>query len=98
MSGNIDAVPNAIALSKATLKNIQQNLFWAFSYNVALIPMAAGVFYPVNGLLLSPVFAAGAMALSSVFVLGNALRLKKFGIRSLGISGENKDLVLKAIS
>lgn len=78
MSGNLQGVPNAIALSKATIGNIRQNLFWAFVYNCALIPLAAGVLYPINGLLLSPVFAAGAMALSSVFVLGNALRLKKF--------------------
>ncbi|GGH62686.1 copper-translocating P-type ATPase [Comamonas phosphati] len=78
MSGDLGGVPGAIALSKATMKNIQQNLFWAFAYNVALIPVAAGVLYPVNGTLLSPVFAAGAMALSSVFVLSNALRLKKF--------------------
>lgn len=78
MSGSLQGVPNAIALSKATIGNIRQNLFWAFVYNCALIPVAAGALYPVNGLLLSPVFAAGAMALSSVFVLGNALRLKKF--------------------
>ena len=78
MSGSLKGVPNAIALSKATIGNIRQNLFWAFVYNCALIPVAAGALYPVNGLLLSPVFAAGAMALSSVFVLGNALRLKKF--------------------
>ncbi len=78
MSGNLHTVRTAIALSKATLKNIRQNLFWAFGYNVALIPIAAGVLYPFNGVLLSPVFAAGAMALSSVFVLGNALRLRRF--------------------
>lgn len=78
MSGSLQGVLNAIALSKATIKNIQQNLFWAFFYNVALIPVAAGVLYPAFGILLSPIFAAGAMALSSVFVLGNALRLKYF--------------------
>ncbi|MBL0734165.1 MULTISPECIES: heavy metal translocating P-type ATPase [Stenotrophomonas] len=78
MSGNLQGVPNAIALSKATLGNIRQNLFWAFAYNTGLIPVAAGVLYPVWGVLLSPVFAAGAMALSSVFVLGNALRLRRF--------------------
>ncbi len=78
MSGNLQGVPNAIALSKATLGNIRQNLFWAFGYNTALIPLAAGVLYPAYGLLLSPIFAAGAMALSSVFVLGNALRLRRF--------------------
>jgi Au+-exporting ATPase len=78
MSGSLRGVPNAIALSKATIGNIRQNLFWAFAYNAALIPVAAGVLWPFNGTLLSPVFAAGAMALSSVFVLGNALRLRGF--------------------
>jgi len=78
MSGNLHGVPNAIALSKATISNIRQNLFWAFAYNIALIPIAAGVLYPFGGVLLSPIFAAGAMAFSSVFVLGNALRLRRF--------------------
>lgn len=78
MSGDLNGVVNAIALSKATMANIRQNLFWAFAYNASLIPVAAGILYPLNGTLLSPVFAAGAMALSSVFVLGNALRLRRF--------------------
>ena len=78
MSGDLRGVPNAIALSKATLGNIRQNLFWAFGYNTALILVAAGALYPAYGVLLSPIFAAGAMALSSVFVLGNALRLRGF--------------------
>jgi Au+-exporting ATPase len=78
MSGSLKGVPNAIALSQATIRNIKQNLFWAFAYNTALIPVAAGVLYPAFGLLLSPIFAAGAMALSSVFVLANALRLRRF--------------------
>ena len=78
MSGDLRGVANAIALSKATIRNIGQNLFWAFAYNAALVPVAAGILYPVNGVLLSPVLAAGAMALSSVFVLTNALRLKSF--------------------
>lgn len=78
MSGSLQGVPNAIALSQATIANIRQNLFWAFAYNTALIPVAAGVLYPVYGVLLSPIFAAGAMALSSVFVLSNALRLRSF--------------------
>ncbi|MBB4237931.1 heavy metal translocating P-type ATPase [Rhizobium esperanzae] len=78
MSGSLQGVPNAIALSKATIGNIRQNLFWAFAYNTALIPVAAGALYPAFGILLSPVLAAGAMALSSVFVLGNALRLRRF--------------------
>ena len=78
MSGDLLGVPNAIALSKATIRNIKENLFWAFAYNAVLIPVAAGALYPAYGLLLSPIFAAGAMALSSVFVLGNALRLRAF--------------------
>lgn len=78
MSGNLQMVPTAIALSTATMNNIRQNLFWAFVYNAALIPVAAGVLYPFFGVLLSPMFAAGAMALSSVFVVSNALRLKAF--------------------
>lgn len=78
MAEDLNGVPNAIALSRATLANIRQNLFWAFAYNAALIPLAAGALYPAFGLSLSPIFAAGAMALSSVFVLGNALRLKTF--------------------
>ncbi|EGM71945.1 heavy metal translocating P-type ATPase [Shewanella sp. HN-41] len=78
MSGDLRGVPNAIALSQATIRNIKQNLFWAFAYNALLIPVAAGALYPVNGTLLSPIFAAAAMALSSIFVLGNALRLKRF--------------------
>ena len=78
MSGSLLGVPNAIAISKATIRNIKQNLFWAFAYNTALIPVAAGILYPSMGVLLSPVFAAGAMALSSVFVLANALRLRHF--------------------
>jgi Cu+-exporting ATPase len=77
MGGDLRAVPNALAISRATLRNIRQNLFWAFAYNASLIPLAAGALYPALGLLLSPMVAAGAMALSSVFVVGNALRLKR---------------------
>jgi heavy metal translocating P-type ATPase len=78
MSGRLTGVPDAIALSRATMRNIRQNLFWAFAYNAALIPVAAGLLWAPFGILLSPVFAAAAMAMSSVFVLGNALRLRRF--------------------
>lgn len=77
MSDDLAGVATAIALSRATLLNIQQNLFWAFAYNAALVPVAAGALYPSFGILLSPMFAAGAMAFSSVFVVANALRLKQ---------------------
>jgi heavy metal translocating P-type ATPase len=78
MSGDLRGVPNAIALSQATLRNIHQNLVWAFGYNVVLIPVAAGALYPEFGILLSPMVAGLAMAMSSVSVLTNALRLKGF--------------------
>ncbi len=78
MSGDLRNVPNAIALSQATIRNIKQNLFWAFGYNVVLIPVAAGVLYPIFGVLLSPMIAGLAMAFSSVSVLTNALRLRRF--------------------
>ena len=78
MSGKLTGVVSALEVSAATLRNIKQNLFWAFAYNAALIPVAAGLLYPLNGTLLSPIFAAGAMALSSVFVISNALRLRRF--------------------
>ncbi|HEY9034188.1 MAG TPA: copper-translocating P-type ATPase, partial [Pseudomonadales bacterium] len=77
VKGDLRGVVNALLLADATLRNIHQNLFWAFAYNTALIPLAAGLLYPAFGILLSPVFAAGAMALSSVFVLSNALRLAR---------------------
>lgn len=79
MSGDLEGVAKAIALSKATIANIRQNLVWAFGYNVVLIPVAAGALYPAFGILMSPMFAGLAMALSSVSVLANALRLKHFG-------------------
>ncbi|SFS21571.1 heavy metal translocating P-type ATPase [Yoonia litorea] len=75
MSGSIGGVVNAFEISRRTMRNIRENLFWAFAYNTALIPVAAGVLYVFGGPLLSPMLAAGAMALSSVFVLSNALRL-----------------------
>jgi Cu+-exporting ATPase len=79
MSADLGKVGEAIALSGATMRNIKQNLFWAFGYNAALVPLAAGVFYPTFGWQMSPMLAAGAMALSSLFVLSNALRLRRFG-------------------
>lgn len=81
MSGSLTGVNSAIAVSHETLRNIRQNLFWAFGYNVALIPVAAGVLYPVFGILLSPILAASAMAFSSVFVLTNALRLRRINVK-----------------
>ena len=78
MSKNIKDVPKAIELSRATMKNIKQNLFWAFIYNGLGIPVAAGILYPFTGHLLNPMIAGAAMAMSSVSVVSNALRLKWF--------------------
>src|SRR5208282_1689468 len=76
VKGDLAAIVRARNLSRATMANIRQNLFFAFAYNAAGVPIAAGVLYPVFGVLLSPVVAAAAMALSSVSVIGNALRLR----------------------
>jgi P-type Cu+ transporter len=78
MRSDLMDVPTAIQLSKSTIRNIKQNLFWAFAYNIAGIPLAAGLFYIFGGPKLNPIFAALAMSLSSVSVLTNALRLKRF--------------------
>jgi Cu+-exporting ATPase len=78
IGGDLRGVVTAIALSKATIRNIKQNLFWAFAYNTILIPVAAGALFPFFGILLNPIFAAGAMAISSVTVVSNALRLRRF--------------------
>jgi Cu+-exporting ATPase len=78
ISGDLTGVVTAIALSKATIRNIKQNLFWAFAYNTILIPVAAGILFPFFGILLNPIFAAAAMGLSSVTVVTNALRLRRF--------------------
>ncbi len=79
MSGDLGGVATAYALSRATLRNIRENLVWAFGYNAALVPVAAGILYPAFGILLSPMLASAAMGLSSVFVLTNALRLRRAG-------------------
>ncbi|MFW2541044.1 HAD-IC family P-type ATPase [Primorskyibacter sp. 2E107] len=78
-SGALHGAVNAVEISQSVMRNIRQNLFWAFGYNVLLIPVAAGAFYPFTGWLLSPMLAAGAMSLSSVFVVSNALRLRRIG-------------------
>ncbi|PIX03981.1 MAG: copper-transporting ATPase, partial [Gallionellales bacterium CG_4_8_14_3_um_filter_54_18] len=74
--GDLTGIVRAVRLSRATMKNIRQNLFFAFIYNVLGIPIAAGVLYPFFGLLLSPIIAAAAMSFSSVSVISNALRLR----------------------
>lgn len=76
LKGDLMGIVSARNLSKATMRNIRQNLFLSFAYNVAGIPIAAGVLYPITGMLLSPAVAAAAMALSSVSVIANALRLR----------------------
>ncbi len=78
IGGDLLGIVTAIRLSRATVRTIKQGLFWAFAYNVVLIPVAMGVLYPFSGVMLSPVLAAGAMALSSVSVVTNALRLRRF--------------------
>jgi Cu+-exporting ATPase len=78
MSGELTGVADALALSRRTLHTIRLNFFWAYAYNVALIPLAAGVFYPLTGWLLSPMLAAAAMSVSSLFVVTNSLRLRRF--------------------
>jgi Cu+-exporting ATPase len=86
ISGDLRGVVTAIALSRATIRNIKENLFWAFAYNTILIPVAAGVLFPFFGILLNPIFAAAAMGLSSVTVVSNALRLRRFKPRMAAAS------------
>ena len=78
IKGDLRGVATAIALSKATIRSVKQNLFWAFIYNVLGIPIAAGLLYPFTGWLLSPIIASAAMSLSSVSVVANSLRLRSF--------------------
>ena len=80
MKSDLRDVPTAIRLSRAVLRNIKQNLFWAFFYNSIGIPLAAGVFYAALGWKLNPMFAAAAMSLSSFCVVSNALRLRRFRV------------------
>jgi Cu+-exporting ATPase len=77
LNGDLTGILAARRLSRATMRNIRQNLFFAFVYNAAGVPIAAGILYPVAGIVLSPILAAAAMALSSVSVIGNALRLRR---------------------
>ncbi len=78
MKGDLRSIVGALGLSRATMKIIKQNLFWAYAYNTILIPVAAGILYPFSGILLNPILAAGAMGLSSISVVANSLRLKRF--------------------
>ena len=80
MKNDLLDVVTAVGLSKAVIRNIKENLFWAFFYNACGIPLAAGLLYPVFGLKLSPMFGAAAMSLSSLFVVSNALRLRFFHV------------------
>jgi Cu+-exporting ATPase len=96
MSGDLRGLVTAVALSRATMRNIRQNLFWAFAYNVVLIPIAMGVLYPFTGILLDPIFAAASMALSSVTVVSNALRLRRF--QAPGAQTQTRPLSVQAVA
>lgn len=95
MGANLLGISHAIMLSKAAVRNIRQNLFWAFFYNILGIPLAAGVLYPVFGLLLTPMFGAAAMSLSSVFVVTNALRLHRFKPKENLLPTYKKEIEIK---
>jgi P-type Cu+ transporter len=84
ISGDLQFIVTAIQLSRATIRNIRQNLFFAFIYNIVGIPIAAGILYPIWGLLLNPIIAGAAMALSSISVVTNALRLRNFQAKTIG--------------
>jgi Cu+-exporting ATPase len=98
MSGDLRGLVTAISLSRATMRNIRQNLFWAFAYNVLLIPIAMGVLYPFTGLLLDPIFAAASMALSSVTVVSNALRLRRFSAPLPAATPRPRPIIAPAVS
>jgi Cu2+-exporting ATPase len=80
ITSDLNSIPRALKLSSKTVSAVRQNLFWAFIYNIIGIPIAAGILYPINGFLLDPMIAGAAMALSSVSVVGNSLRLKWSGL------------------
>ena len=91
MSGDLRGIINAVALSRRTMKTIVGNFVWAYAYNIALIPIAAGALYPFLRLLLNPMLAAGAMSISSLFVLTNSLRLKRFRPQLAETAAERED-------
>lgn len=97
VGGELKGVVTAIALSKATIRNVKQNLFWAFAYNTILIPVAAGCLYPFFGILLSPILAAGAMGLSSITVVSNALRLRWFRPPAIEKHKEEKAMAIDPV-
>lgn len=97
MHSDVNAVPNAIRLSRAVVINIKENLFWAFFYNIIGIPVAAGVLFPSFGIKLSPMFGALAMSLSSVCVVANALRLRGFKIKNNDENGERGKITMKRV-
>ena len=97
MSGSLAQAANAIELSRATIRNIRMNLFWAFFYNCLGIPVAAGVLYPAFGLQLSPMLGAAAMSMSSVFVVTNALRLRLFKPSHTAVSAPAEQAAQSAV-